>query len=173
MLMTRCFSTCGLARQNQQGPDGCAATSKAQNLTIQLHVQHYGGGFCGLTVSRLPVLLLTVASSILPVRRSLPAAPACVPVLLPTQVEEKLLRGFLDDRRRDVHMWRKYVTPVRVSTDLLFLGAEGWLLSFLLVFCWTPVGVLRHVLRLLHQLCGIHVLHRDDVEGIKILRTGS
>ncbi|KAF3859673.1 hypothetical protein F7725_022072, partial [Dissostichus mawsoni] len=37
-----------------------------------------------------------------------------------------------------------------------------------LVFTAEPVRVLRHVLRLLHQLRGLQSLHGDDVEGLPV-----
>ncbi|KAF3859679.1 hypothetical protein F7725_022078 [Dissostichus mawsoni] len=49
---------------------------------------------------------------------------------------------------------------------LFFCGVEARPLFARLVFTAEPVRVLRHVLRLLHQLRGLQSLHGDDVEGV-------
>lgn len=56
---------------------------------------------------------------------------------------------------------------------LLLGGAEvGPLLPAVLLLGGQAVGVLRHVLRLLHQLRRLQALHGDDVEGVQILDGG-
>ena len=54
-------------------------------------------------------------------------------------------------------------------THLFLSGVEARLAALQLLLPAAPVGVLRHVLRLLDQLRRLHALHGDDVEGVQVL----